>query len=424
VNRGRDDAIPSMWRPANQRIGPSSCAVVLAALFPAAAWAQLHATPYADIAYQFNSNVFALPSNAPKPVGDHGPTFSDRYLEERAGVNALYDWSLQKFYANVEGRHFGYEQLSALSHDEYLLHGGMKWHLGYLFDGVLDYRRERSMVSFLEFTATQLYVQVQSVTTASANFQFTPDWRLQSQGVINNLDSPRPGHPSLSLTEGSIHEGLRYVGVAKLSAGIDAIFLHGHFNGEEFILTPRYNQTTVEAAAQYVATGLSSFNGAVGYTRRIQENGETLGGATGLLAYQRDLTGLTSINIRLSRAINTYVTYGSTEIDTAVALAATWNPTAKIAVSPGYQWTYSTFPGADLAGLAPVGVERIDHYQLATLSVKYEARNWLSLRLYGQYETRSSDVKIVSFNRTLFGLEFEVRMSGEANQHYELNVPE
>jgi hypothetical protein len=424
VDRGRDDAMACMCRPAIQHIGRWSCTVALAALFPAVAWAQLHAMPYADIAYEYNSNVFALPSSAPEPLGNHGPTFSDQILEERAGVDALYDWSLQEIYANVEGRHFRYDELSDLSHNEYLVHGGMKWHLGYLFDGVLDYRRERSMVSFLDFTATQLYLQVQSVTTASANFQFTPDWRLQSQGVINDLDSPRPGYPYLSLTEESIHEGLRYVGVAKLSAGIDAIFLHGHFNGEEFILTPRYNQTTVEAAAQYVATGLSSFDGAVGYTRRIQENGETLSGPSGLLAYQRNLTDLTSIDIRLSRAINTYVTYGSTEIDTSVALGATWNPTAKIAVRPGYQWTYSTFPGADLAGLAPPGTERLDHYQLVTLSAKFEARDWLSLRLYGQYETRGSDVGIYSFNRTLFGLEFEVRISGEANQHYELNVPE
>ena len=424
VNAGGRATIACMCRPANQRIGRWGCAVVLAALFPAAGWAQLHAMPYADITYQYNSNVFALPSSAPEPLGNHGPTFSDQYLEERAGVNALYDWSLQEFYANLEGRHYGYEQLSALSHDEYLLHGGMKWHLGYLFDGVLDYRRERSMVSFQEFTATRLYVQVERVTTASANFQFTPDWRLQSRGVISNLDSPRPGFPSLSLTENSIHEGLRYVGVSKLSAGIDAIFLHGHFNGEEFILTRRYNQTTVEAAAQYVATGLSSFDGAVGYTRRNQEGGETLSGPSGLLAYKRNLTGLTSIDIKLSRAFNTYLTYGGAEIDTGVALGATWNPTAKIAVSPGYQWTYSTFPGADLAGLAPVGTERVDHYQLATLTVKYEARKWLSLRLYGQYETRSSDVGVYSFNRRLFGLELEVRMSGEANQHYELNVPE
>ena len=242
--------------------------------------------------------------------------------------------------------------------------------------------------------------------------------------MINNLDSPRPGSPGLNLTEDSIHEGLRYVGVAKLSAGIDAIFLNGHFNGQEFNLTPRYDQTTVEAAAKYVATGLSSFDGAVGYTRRIQENGETLGGPSVMLAYQRNLAGLTSIDIKLSRAFNTYLTYDGAEIDTGLALGAIWNATSTIAVAPGYQWTYSTFPGANLAGLAPVGIERVDHYQLATLSVKYQPRDWLSLRLYGQYETRSSDVVIDSFNRTLCGLEFQVRMSGEANQHYELNLPE
>jgi len=51
---------------------------VLAALSPAVAWDQLHAMPYADIAHQHDSNVFALPSSAPEPVGDHGPTFSDQ----------------------------------------------------------------------------------------------------------------------------------------------------------------------------------------------------------------------------------------------------------------------------------------------------------------------------------------------------------
>ena len=242
--------------------------------------------------------------------------------------------------------------------------------------------------------------------------------------MINNLDSPRPGSPGLNLTEDSIHEGLRYVGVAKLSAGIDAIFLNGHFNGEEFILTPRYNQTTVEAAAKYVATGLSSFDGAIGYTRRIQADAATIDGTTGLLAYQRDLTSLTSINIKLSRAVNTYVTYGGTEIDTGVALGAIWNATGKIAVTPGYQWTYSTFPGTNLVGLGAGGTARIDHYQLAKLSVKYQVLNWLSLRPYGQYETRNSDVGIYSFNRTLYGLQFEVRLSGQADQPYELSLPE
>jgi hypothetical protein len=424
VNRSRHGDIAPVRRQANQRVTRWSRTIVLAAMFPALAWGQIHAMPYADTAYQYNSNIFALSSSAPEPIGSHGPTFSDHYLEERAGVDALYDWSLQELYANVEGRHFGYDRLSDLSHDEYLVHGGIKWHIGYLFDGVLDYRRERSMVQFQDFTGTNLYLQTQSVTTASGHFQFTPNWQLETQGVINDLDSPRPGYPDLSLTEDSIQGGIRYVGLAKLSAGVDAIFLKGHFNGDEFVITPRYTQTTLEATAKYVATGLSSFDGAIGYTRRMEEDAATIGGATGLLAYQRELSSLTSINLKLLRAVNSYVTYGSTEIDTGVALGATWNATAKIAVTPGYQWTYSTFPGANLAASAPVGTERVDHYQLALLGAKYQARNWLSLRLYGQYETRHSDVGIDSFNRTLYGLEFEVRLASEANQHYQLNLPE
>jgi len=424
VNRVRCGAIDSVYRRTNQRIHYLSCITMLAVVFPAAAWGQLYAMPYADTTYQYNSNVFALPSGAREPIGNGSSTLSDRLLEDYAGVDALYDWSLQEFYGNVEGRYFDYDKFSALDHDEYLLHGGMKWKLANLLDGVVDFRRERSMVPFLDFIGSQLFLQRQSVVTASANLQFEPDWRLESQGMINDLDSPRPSFPNLKLTEDSLREGLRYVGMADLSAGIDATFLNGHFNGDEFVLTPRYNQTTVEAAAKYVATGLSSFNGAIGYTRRIQEDAATISGTTGLLAYQLGLSDRTSLNIRLSRSVNTYVSYGSTEINTGVSLGATWNATAKVVVTPGYQWTYSSFPGANLAGLAVGVAERLDHYQLATLSVKYQIFNWLSLRPYAQYEKRDSDVGIYSFNRTLYGLELEVRLSGQADQPYELSLPE
>jgi hypothetical protein len=408
----------------NRRLIRWFWSIVLAVGLPGSAWAQLHALPYGDVAYEYNSNIFALPSVAALPIGSHGSSLADHTIEEHAGVEALYDWGLQEFYANVEGRHFAYDQSSELDHDEYLLHGGMKWKVQDLLDGVVDYRHERSMVPFLDFTSTELYLQQQSVTTVSANLQVTPDWRLENQGIVNDLDSPRPGYAHLSLTEDSIHEGLRYVGLARVSAGVDAIYLHGHFDGDEFVVAPRYDQTTIEAAAKYIATGLSSFNGSLGYTRRRQEDAGTVGGTTGLVAYQRQISDLTSFDIQISRAVNSYVTYGSTEIDTGAALEATWKVTAKISVTPRYQWTYSTFPDVDLSGLAAAGTERSDHYQLATLSIKYQLLNWLSLRPFGQYETRNSDVGLYSFNRTLYGLEFELRLSGQADQPYQLSLPD
>jgi hypothetical protein len=398
--------------------------VALCAGAPGAARAQLHALPYADADYEYNSNLFALPSSAPLPTGGHGSGYSDREIDEHAGVEALYDWGLQEFYANLEGRHFGYENYTELDHDEYLIHAGLKWKLLDLLDGVVDYRHERSMVPFLDFTATTLYLQAQSLTTASANLQITPDWRLESQGIVNDLDSPRPGYAHLSLTEDSVHEGLRYVGLARVSAGIDAIYLQGHFNGDEFVVAPRYDQTTVEAAAKYVATGLSSFHGSLGYTRREQERAGTIGGTTGLLAYQRQISEQTSFDVQISRALNSYVTYGSTEIDTGAALEATWNVTDKIAIGPRYQWTYSTFPDVNLSAFSASGPQRREHYQLATLSIKYQVLNWLSLRPFAQYETRRSDVGLYSFNRTLYGLEFELRLSGQADQPYQLTLPD
>jgi hypothetical protein len=387
---------------------PLSWIIVLAAVCPVVSRAQLHYTPYADASYQYDSNVFYASRAPSEPIGNNGPTFSDNLLLTRAGIGATYDSSLSEFYANLEARRFDYDQFTALNHDEYLLNGGLKWQLISLFDGTLDYRRERSAVSFLDFTATQLFLQLQSVSTASVNLQFTPDWRLESQGKINDLDSPRPGYPNLSLREESIDEGLRYLGLSRLSAGFDTIYLDGHFTGDEFVLTPRYHQITAQLAAKYVATGLSSFDGAIGYTNRVQENAGIVSGVTGLLAYERALTAKTTIDLKLSRTINSYVTYGGSELDTSAALQAAWHAARRITLVAGYQWTHSDFPGSNLLDMGPL--ERLDTYQLSYLSVRYQVLDWLSLQPYGQYQTRQSNIEFDTFNRTLYGLQFEARL--------------
>ena len=68
---------------------------------------------------------------------------------------------------------------------------------------MLDYQRERSMVSFLTINAEQLsaeeqlFLQVQSIATASLNVQMTPEWRLQSQGKLNEENTQLPESPTL-----------------------------------------------------------------------------------------------------------------------------------------------------------------------------------------------------------------------------------
>jgi hypothetical protein len=374
---------------------------------------QTHFTPYADAAYEHNSNLFALSNLEPEVVGRNGPTLADTLFKVRAGFDLAYDWSRQEFFAIAEGRRFDYHNFNQLNHNEYLLHGGLKWKIASVLDGIVDYQRERSMVSFLQynetqFASTQIFLQVQSIATASINLQVTPEWRLESLGKLNDLKSPRPGFLDLDLREDSIHEGLRYVGFANLSAGLDGEYLNGHFNNGNFLLTPNYHQTTEALAADYSLSGLSVFHGAIGYTSRTQQQAGTVSGLTGLVAYQRDLTGKTSINLKLSRAINTYLTSAAPEVDTTAELDVTWHATEKIKVEAGYQYLHSSYSATDVAGV--VTASRVDHMQTPTLSVKYQPLNWLLVRPYIQYQSRTSSLAIYTFNGTVYGIELEGRL--------------
>jgi hypothetical protein len=341
-------------------------------------------------------------------------------LEDTLGINALYNLSLQQLYATLEVRHFDYERFTSLSHYEYLVHSGIKWRLSYILDGAVDYRRERTMVPFVQFTGTQLFIQLQNIATASFNYELTPIWQLQTRIVQNDLDSPRPGYSDLSVTEQSIREGLRFAGLARVSAGLDATFLRGHFSGDEGALSPHYSQIALEGVAKY-SGGHSSLDAALGYTRRNQQDARSVGGITGLINFQSQLTAKSSLIVKASRAVNTYVTYGTTEIDSGVVLGSKWDATSKLRVTPAYQWVYSTFPSTQFSADL---VDRVDHYQLATLSVAYQVLQWLSLQPYAKYQTRRSDVGINNFNQSIYGLRLELRLPNQADQPYVLSAPE
>jgi hypothetical protein len=387
--------------------------LTLAAAIPGAALAQTHFTPYADAQYEQDTNYFDISTHVPQPIGNNGPGTGLSYERYRAGFEAEYDWGQQEFIANAEGRRFQFQDFTILDHDEYLVHGGLKWKLGGIFDGLLDYSRERSQVSYLNFNAVatefeQLYLQVQDIATASANIQISPEWRLENQGKINNLDSPRPNYPNLTLREDSVDEGFKYTGFANLSAGVVAEYLDGRFtSGNEFLVTPRYHQVSADLAADYSLSGLSVFHGAVGYTKRDLEQAGTISGLTGLISYERDLTAKTSVLAKLSRALNVYYSGAAPEIDTIGELDIVWQATSKIGLLAGYQWQHSDIGATDIVGY--VAPSRVDRLQTPSASAKYQVLEWLSLRPYVQFQSRQSSIRDYEFIGNTYGVEVEVR---------------
>jgi hypothetical protein len=360
-------------------------------------------TPYAAEDIEHNTNIFDLPKSGGAPTGKNGTTFADTFFDTRAGIEGTYLLDEQKFFGTAEFRHFNYENFTDLNHNEELFDGGLKWKLARAVDGLLEYRHEQRSVQFQDLAAsTQLTLETENNVTASLNVNITPEWRLESLARDHVLNSPRNDVPSLSVHEDSIREGLKYLGVANLAAGVEAEYLEGKYNYDPLALDPNYHQITVAAAATYVVSGLTNFTGNLGYSRRTDPTNAGLSGLTGSLGYRHSLTAKTSVNVQLSRALNTYLTTGGNEIDTSAGATVNYQATYKILVRAGYTYTDSKFPGTPNGAAA---IDRADHLQFATLDLTYQVLHWLSIRPYARYQARHSNLEGFTFDGNIIGVE-------------------
>ena len=82
-----------------------------------------------------------------------------------------------------------------------------------------------------------------------------------------------------------------------------------------------------------------------------------------------------------------------------------WQATQKIALNAVYEWSSGQFSQS-----APSdNVDRKDDDQLASVNLVYRMRPWFSLRAYGGYEARSSNIALESFSATTAGFTIEAR---------------
>ncbi len=377
-------------------------ACLLVGYCPTVAFAQANVTPYAAVGMEHNSNVF----NLSIPAGQSGDAYADTVMEGRVGLDGDYLLDRQTLYARVEARRFEYNQFKTTNHSESLLNAGLKWKLGHLLDGDIDYKYEKRMVPFIDLLGpTPLLLETQNVASGTANLTITPEWRLAVRAKDNNLDSPRPSAPQLTLHETSVGAGLLYGGLANLSAGFDTVYINGTFRNDPGVLSPSYHQLTEGLTANYTIAAHTQFKGLIGYTRRSDAIGGGTSAVTGSLEYLRNLTGKTTLNLKLSRAVDSYVTTSGNVIDTSAAVGVSWQATPKITAKAGYDWTqYAFSSSAQLANAS-----RTDHFQQAKLDVNYQALRWLSFRAYAHRQTRSSNQGEAQFNATIYGIEFVAR---------------
>jgi hypothetical protein len=369
-----------------------------------ATYADVNYGAAANAKYEYNTNVFDLPSgytSAAFPILRR----DDWYQAYGATLQANDLWDHQKFYATLTGTEYRYGYFTYLNHTEYSFNGGLLWKANSELDGKLDVVRSHTMVAFADLTQSQLSILTEQKETAQVNFQFIPDWRLQGIGFYHTVEQPLVGAPNLELTESSGQVALQYLGRAGLVAGISGTYMKGNYTGGNANENPDYDQETLEFVANYQPTGTSTMVGQAGYSRRTSPSlVNDSSGPTGKFVYKNQLTPKTSVNVGIERDINSYITNSGSEFDTTGSVGATWQATYKLGVTAGYAYTRRFLPNQ---GNTP-GTDRVDHQQLVNVKIDYQPLRWLWIQPYANVQTRSSNFIGGAYNASVYGVSFNV----------------
>jgi hypothetical protein len=384
------------------------------------AWALTDLSPYATVAVEHNSNVFARSASDPPLAATGNTQLGDTLLRYLGGADLDIAWERDRLRLNAEGQHFNYDRFTELDHTEYKVSADFAWHLGPVVDGSLVYKQTHIMSPLQDTLSDQLELQTDRTGTATVRILITPKWRFDIAPAWHQLDTPLPQYPRFGLHETGGAVSLNYLGINKLTAGIRGEYTAGAYG--HILGATDYHQTTEELTASYALTGLSSFDGQIGFTQRNSTlvnpaDAQLVGGGggfvgrttafTGSLGLTRKLSVKTAVNARVFREISSYTAGANSEIGTGGEAGVTWSPDVKFTFFLNYRQETQSIQGALVNDNG--AVNRVDHLRTVQFYVKYHVTNWLTLRPYVTRDNRSSNVVNVSYNATVVGVDLTAR---------------
>ncbi|HUP91108.1 MAG TPA: outer membrane beta-barrel protein [Solimonas sp.] len=379
------------------------CVCAAALLWSGAGLAEFETSEWGGAEIVYNSNVFEAASGQDGLRQDGNDEAADTIMRFQGGARVVETLGQQKLRATGQVGQVMFQRFGELDHVEHHLDGAFDWKLGSVVDGEVEYRHDRRRATFAEVDNSVLTLQTEQAGRASLNAMATPSWRVESGIERRVSDLPLPDGREFRFSEDTGRVGLKFLGLARVTAGLAAEAARGEFSGLADAAT--YDQFSLKLAATYAHSEESRLEGELGMVQRTQQpsgSGEDskVNTLEGKLAYKRAFTVKSSAEVELFRRVESYLAGSSALVETGVAAAAAWLATEKIAAHARAGLTRGEFQTEQ---------GRVDDYYHAGVDVGYQVLDWCLLRAFGEYRERASNLAEGEFAATIAGLELRLQ---------------
>lgn len=373
----------------------------------------------ATVGIEHNTNVFDLSGREDAALSGSSDKRSDTANRLTAMVGAKTDdqgplqADLRAQYSKIDSFHFDSQDRS-----EYTFTGNLDWKPGTLFDVSLRGSRTRQPLSLADVGGSQATLQTSSEVQGTLRVRPVPSWQIGLTPGWRETRTPLPGAQDFKLRENSGTVALDFLGAGRVVPGISASRAKGVNSA---IANPtRYEIESVQGTLNYKATGFSNFSLAAGHTRRQTRlifpssdplalaNDRDDSGFTTTIAYQRQLSVKTNLNIAVFREFQQFDVGVNPTVDTGFRGGVSWAPTPKLVFALNTEHRWSTIEGLRVGG--SVG-QRKDLLRSFGIDAGYLASQRFSLRTYANRRLRNSDRSYNDqFNGWLGGVELTFKV--------------
>jgi len=316
----------------------SSVALVLCTLFalPADAGPSDALNLYAGVAYGRDDNLLRVPDGQPGFDG----TRADSWWEREGGLIFDKTYGRQRVAIVAKLSKYDFDHFKQLNYDGKDLQATWFWQLGNHLEGKIGTTYEQVLAPYTDLQSNERNLRRTRTKFAEGAWQFRPSWRVRTGFQRDEYDYELLAQRYNNRTEDAGEVELDYLSGSGSTVGLMARRVNGKYPyprpvGPVFV-NDDFTQDELKARVLWMATGSTTFDALVGYSRRDQPSfgaGKTSGVAGKVKATYQSL-GKMTYRVAVWRDFapleNTVASY---TLNKGASVGAQWDATARIKVN-------------------------------------------------------------------------------------------